>query len=157
MDTTALSAVDHFRPRRGLSSTTRGPRSAHAKVGVGLLGRWKPICMPQGLYPGVWKCISYLLPAMVARSISRVHRYTAHTAHTAHTAYSAIHHPSGVSRTEVLSQPSLLQPKPVHICHRKRGHNDGLYGARIGAARVHRGGERPAIRAGVGVRRIVHS
>ena len=58
------------------------------------------------------------------------------TLHTAHTAYSAIHHPSGVSRTEVLSQPSLLQPKPVHICHRKRGHNDGLYGARIGAARV---------------------
>ena len=40
-------------------------------VGVGLLGRWKSICMPQGVYPGVWKCISYLLPTMVARSIFR--------------------------------------------------------------------------------------
>ena len=41
-------------------------------VGVGLLGRWKSIYMPQGVYPGVWKCISYLLPTMVARSKSRV-------------------------------------------------------------------------------------
>ena len=32
-------------------------------VGVGLLGRWKSICMPQGVYPGVWKCIYHIIPA----------------------------------------------------------------------------------------------
>ena len=80
-------------------------------VGVGLLGRWKSICMPQGVYPGVWKCISYLLPTMVARSIFRdqylvlihlprpvprncmrlygLYSYTAYTAYTS--LYIAIH------------------------------------------------------------------
>ena len=79
-------------------------------VGVGLLGRWKSICMPQGVYPGVWKCISYLLPTMVARSIFRdqylvlIHLplmvtrncrgytvysgYTAYTSYTSYTVYS---------------------------------------------------------------------